>query len=227
MIVSHKHKFIFFKTAKTAGTSCEVLLSSICGDNDIITPTGEEKGLKKSAKYRLAQNYYIPIQKYTKKDYANLLIYQRRQSFKNHDTAEKVKSYLNPEIWNTYYKFCFERHPVDKTISYYKWCMRTNFFKGSFEDFVLSGTFGKIKGYNIYSISGLPVVDKIFKYEEIDKAFEFLSAKFNLSSPMDISQIKAKSFNDNVEVPENISKKVLDKISLVFARELRLMKYKI
>ena len=38
MILSHKHQFIFIKTNKTAGTSIEIALSSICGEDDIITP---------------------------------------------------------------------------------------------------------------------------------------------------------------------------------------------
>ena len=38
VIVSHKHKFIFIKTRKTAGTSIELFLSRFCGEKDIITP---------------------------------------------------------------------------------------------------------------------------------------------------------------------------------------------
>ena len=37
MIVSHKHKFIFIKTNKTAGTSVEIALSNSAVDEDIIT----------------------------------------------------------------------------------------------------------------------------------------------------------------------------------------------
>ena len=41
VILSHKHKFIFFKTKKTASTSLEIVLSKLCGQKDIITPVSE------------------------------------------------------------------------------------------------------------------------------------------------------------------------------------------
>ena len=37
MIISHKHKFIFLKTIKTAGTSIQAALEEHCGKDDIIT----------------------------------------------------------------------------------------------------------------------------------------------------------------------------------------------
>jgi hypothetical protein len=41
MIFSKRHKFIFIKGRKVAGTSTEIALSTICGPDDIITPIGQ------------------------------------------------------------------------------------------------------------------------------------------------------------------------------------------
>jgi hypothetical protein len=38
MIVSHKHKFIYLKLYKVAGTSVEYFLEQFCGNEDIVTP---------------------------------------------------------------------------------------------------------------------------------------------------------------------------------------------
>ncbi len=38
MILSHRHKFVFIKGIKVAGTSAEIALSQLCGAEDIVTP---------------------------------------------------------------------------------------------------------------------------------------------------------------------------------------------
>jgi enoyl-CoA hydratase len=63
MIISHKHKFIFIKTIRTAGTSIEIALSEKCGSedelddtvNDITTRISEKAPLTIAAVKRAAR----------------------------------------------------------------------------------------------------------------------------------------------------------------------------
>jgi len=60
MIFSHKHRFIFIKGRKVAGTSIEIALSSYCGPQDIITPISPVDELKRLTHGGKPQNYGAP-----------------------------------------------------------------------------------------------------------------------------------------------------------------------
>lgn len=47
MILSEKHRFIFIKGMKVAGTSVEMALSTLCGPDDIVTPISQVDELER------------------------------------------------------------------------------------------------------------------------------------------------------------------------------------
>lgn len=96
MLISHQYRFIFIKTRKTAGTSIEVDLSRILGEADVVTPiTPPEDG-------HVARNYQTP-----------------RGVFHNHIRARDVRGIVGRKTFNSYFKFCVEREPVDKSVSHF------------------------------------------------------------------------------------------------------------
>jgi hypothetical protein len=94
MIISHKHKFIYIKTRKTAGTSIQQAIEKYCGSNDIICPIGPHTQEE--------------LETYTPRNY---------EGFNGHDFAHKVRSQIGEDVWNEYFTFTFVRNPWDKLIS--------------------------------------------------------------------------------------------------------------
>ena len=141
MIISYRHKFIFIKGRKVAGTSLEAVLSSICGPDDIITP------ITPIDEQRRMNDYFAHLQNYGADEvklanYIALLpslssngfkgvkppkgIYQRHMSLR--DVIDKFGSI--PEDWRV---FAIERCPYRKVIS------RAN-MDLEFQDYIKSGT---------------------------------------------------------------------------------------
>ncbi|KAB1064878.1 sulfotransferase family 2 domain-containing protein [Salibacter halophilus] len=192
MIISHKHRFIFIKTEKTAGTSIEIALSKICGPNDVITPIEPvDEEYRKEIGVRSCQNYRIPFSKWSFKDFLNSLKILRLPSFYNHMPAKKIKQYVTEDQWNDYYKFTFERNPFDKLISYYFWTNTNNDYS-SIQEFIDSGKAKGIAGYDLYTINDEIVVDKVYNYENLKEAMLDISSKLKLDEELKLPQRKAK-----------------------------------
>ena len=197
MIISHKYKFIFLKTSKTAGTSIEIALSKFCNENDVITPISPKDELIRSdLGYKGPQNYIFPLSNYKIIDWVNVLFKyknKRWKQFYNHITAQRVKNMIDSNIWNTYYKFCFERNPWDRVVSQYYW--RLSEPRMNMKLFLKSKHFKDLikKGRNVYTINNRIAVDKIYKYEFINDAIIDLSEKFKFTEKLELPRTKSTS----------------------------------
>lgn len=188
MIVSHRHRFIFLKTKKTASSSVELALSEICGPDDVITPLmpADEK-LRRGIG---PQHYAIPVRR------RSLLAPLRRMlgatparaglEFYNHMPAHKAKAALPRDVWEGYAKVAVERNPWDREVSLYFWETRQlpEASRPSFSDFVLKRpALERVKNVQLYSIDGKIVVDRFLRYETLAADFSAFMADLGVATP--------------------------------------------
>ena len=101
MLVSHKYKFIYIKSGKTAGTSTEVYLQKACFQTLVIKEPSEEIVNDDGIVGMRADNAKT----------------EARQ-FYNHMTAADIQREI-PELFEKYLKICNVRNPFDILVSRY------------------------------------------------------------------------------------------------------------
>lgn len=100
MLLSHNHRFIFTKTVKTAGTSVEIYFEPYCMGK------GEWEGKHGREQYESDHG---------------IVGYRgggsERRKWWAHMPAVAIRNLLEPEVWNSYFKFTVVRNPFDKLVS--------------------------------------------------------------------------------------------------------------
>jgi hypothetical protein len=228
MIISHDYKFIFIKTNKTAGTSVEIALSRFCGPKDIITPISPEDEKARRAKgYRGAQNYSAPLSDYEFRDWRNLIFEGKlKRRFYHHISAREISSYVKPEVWQKYYKFCFERNPWDRVISMYYWRYQME-PRPTIAEFIASEDvlILKRRGRELYTFDGQVVVDKVFKFEALNDALETIGAHLRLPGKLELVRAKSGYRKDKRNYRDVLSKDDRKRIAALFSDEIELLGY--
>jgi hypothetical protein len=226
MIISHKHKFIFIKNRKTAGTSIEIALSSICGKHDIITPiTKNDERVRKKLGFLSAQNYAYPKYKYRTFKLLKWMYRKMEDGYYNHMSAKEIKALVSEDVWNSYYKFSFDRNPYDKMVSLYFWRKGDEKYE-SFYDFLTNGGLRGFFSYDAYAIDNVVAVDNVYKYEEMDFFLKDLSERLDLAKTLELPTYRAKSKSRKIEgYREILDDKSVEEIKTLFAREIKLLGY--
>jgi len=225
MIISHKYKFIFIKTRKTAGTSIEIALSKFCDTGDIITPiTKEDEDIRRNFGYKGPQNYHVPLKFYSKLDLYQLLIKKKRKRFFNHASASYIQENIDDDIWKNYFKFCFERNPFDRAISHYYW--RTKQPRPEMEKYIHSVPIALLSNWNLYTINDHIAVDFVGHYEYISDDLEIIRKRIGLSESVILPKVKGGYRLNREHYSKVINPHIRSRIELVCAKEIKAFDYR-
>lgn len=102
MIICHSRKFIFVHLHKCAGTSLTDALKPFLSLDDLVICGGQD-ATKTS---RTSESLPTALRK--------------------HSTALQISEAVGKETWNSYFKFGFVRHPLDRLVSLYEFFNRVH-----------------------------------------------------------------------------------------------------
>jgi len=178
MLLSHKYRFIFIKTRKTAGTSIEVDLAPLLGPEDVVTPIQPHVAGHEPRNFRSAN----PVRRWLKRTYHN------------HVPARIVRELAGRKVYDSYFKFCVDREPVSKCVSMWRMVTGDSSFAHydpalTWEQYVERGYFPV--GDDLYvDRDGSLMVDRILKYENLNA--ELLEVTGQLGIPFEGLKARAK-----------------------------------
>lgn len=107
MIISHKYKYIFIKTSKTAGTSTETFFEQLSFSKNV------QKEVTHSRSELIHKEGIIGYRGANSES-------NKQPTWRNHMSLPTIRKLLNnDEIFNQYFKFSNSRNPWDRVVSGY------------------------------------------------------------------------------------------------------------
>lgn len=199
MIISHKYKFVFIKTMKTAGTSIEVFLSQACGPEDVVTP------ITPAVEGHVCRNH---------------------SGFYNHMPGCAIREKLPHSVWDGYLKFCVERNPWDKVISHFAMNRARMDSSLTLGRYIQEGAFPTDWGKYTEVDSTSLLVDRILRYETLSEDLAVLFKELGIPYQGSLGvAAKSEYRTDRRHYRELLSAEQAGIISRAFSREIALHGY--
>lgn len=196
MIVSHRHRFIFLKTQKTAGSSIELFLRRFCGPDDIVTPVDPDEPLAAELGLDPPRNYGDRLARpweWRRRDLHTVRTTRalpRRSTLRDHSSAAEVRAVVGQQVWDEYLTFTVVRNPWDQAVSSYFWMRSLG--RGTDDEVMdIVTTRGAARNWGIYTIDGAVAVDEVIRYEDLAAGLARVCARIGLAAPVDLPRAKA------------------------------------
>jgi len=232
MIISHKYKFIFIKTMKTAGSSLEMYLHPFVGDRDVVTRLGvasdneEATALVQNCLFSYRLSIFLKLLTFKKGRKALGNYRKHHYGYFEHMPAWQIKLAVGDEIWNSYFKFCVVRNPYDLTISHYYFKRKLLNRNLSFDEY-LQGKVGKNSSIYCEPKTGKVMVDRVLRYEKLNEELADVFGSLNVPFAGELKVFKKNGYRkDRRPYQEFLNTEQAKRIKEIHAREFELFGYK-
>ncbi|MEL7046586.1 MAG: sulfotransferase family 2 domain-containing protein [Pseudomonadota bacterium] len=227
MIISHRHRFIFVKTHKTAGSSLEVALALECGPDDVVShmedniATGIPRNYGPTSRLGSAYRRSRMLRKLVGRHSPLLGAY-----YYEHMPAWRIRELVGEDIWRDYFTFCFERNSWDKTVSYYLWKKHgQDRSMPEFADYIERKSHRLPVDSALYCDDGAVIVDRIFEFRELSSALAELRERLGLQLPEPLPREKTGVATQRKPYADYYDEETRQRVAELYQREIELMGY--
>ena len=227
MIISHRHRFIFVKTHKTAGSSLEVALARECGDDDIVShmedniASGLPRHYGPTSALGPLYNRHKLVRKLVSRHSPLLGAF-----YYEHMAARRIRELIGQDIWDSYFTFCFERNPWDKVVSYYLWKKHGQQKPMlPFDEYIARKPHRLPRDSDLYWDDGGVMVDRGFEFRNLSAALAELRERLGLALPEPLPREKTGVAVERRPYVEYYSDRSREAVADLFQREINLMGY--
>lgn len=229
MLVSHKKRFIYTKTVKTAGTSVESYFERFCmKEEDWEFSHGRREHVSDSGIVGVRTASPLEIQ---------------MSIWWNHMPAKTIRVLVGPTVWDQYFKFCVVRNPFDKMVSAFHYFSRMPMRTVTLKSIVsnLKARIGTLhNAYNLknrfeewldtipmpidqnkYMIDGRFCMDYVIKFESLLEGIEEVCNNLHIEfQPENLVHLK-KSKKPRTQLRDYYSQKSINIVSKAYEYECK------
>ncbi len=205
MIISHRHKFIFFAVPKTATHTIREALRQHTGPDD-----WEQQVL--------FGEQFLPIP-------------QLARLHHGHISAQEIRPHLEAEIWDTYFKFAFVRNPFDRFVSC---CFFLNRENPNFEDTAVAFMKERLQRTRfqqrvlvrpqyrqLCTADGEIALDYVGRYEDLQESYNTICERVGLP----VSELSKKNTSEHSGYTRYYDDDLRHRVAEFYKEDLRLFSY--
>jgi hypothetical protein len=218
MIVSHRHRFIYLRTEKTASTSLTDALKAVLGPEDKV--------------YRSFTGKWVKMIGFNpgglKRSFPGVF------GLHFHAHAADVRRILGPDVFDSYYKFAVERNPWERQLSLYTHRIHRKGGKGkTVEEFDQDMRnplwrlmhYSRLRNWDIYSIGNEVVADKVLRYENLRDDLQSVFDHLGIDEAVQLPVLNARHGGDRQHYSTYYSDATRDLVGRWYAREIAAFNY--